>query len=325
MMKNRKEQPIRHAARIKPSEPPLRSLIDLQRRFPDEQACMDYIEERRWHGKPHCPRCDSEEVSKFSTGKKAGKLWWCAACRRQFTVKIGTIFEDSPLALQKWFMAIWLCTAHKKGIASAQLARDIGVTQKTAWHMLHRIRKMMSNGMLDKKLSCTVEADETYVGGKPRIGDGPLKRGRGSEKKVPVFGVVERHGDVVAFPVDHVDKPTLHKAVKDRVAKGSTLNTDEWSGYVGLSMDYTHDVVNHGGREYARGYSHVNNIENFWSLLKRGIVGIYHVVSPEHLHRYCGEFAYRVNTRKVDDAERFGKVFGQAQGRLTYRELTGEK
>jgi transposase-like protein len=307
------------------NEPKLNSLLDLYQRFPDEQSCLDFIEQQRWNGKPQCPRCQSEKVSKFTTGKKAGRLWYCKGCRKQFTVKIGTIFEDSAMPLQKWFMAIWLCTAHKKGIASAQLARDIGVTQKSAWHMLHRIRYMMSFGMMNKKMKGTIEADETYVGGKPRKHSGEkLKRGRGSQNKTPVFGVVERDGDVVAYPVEKVDKVTLQGDLRDRVAKGSTINTDEWGAYEGLDDEYNHETVNHNFQEYARGHSHVNSIENFWSMLKRGITGIYHQVSPKHLHRYCGEFAYRMNTRKSKDGDRFGHVFGQAEGRLTYDDLTGK-
>lgn len=134
-----------------------KSVLDLQKLFPDEQACLDYIEAQRWNGKPRCPRCESEKVSKFTTGKRAGKLWWCAGCRQQFTVKIGTIFEDSPIKLEKWFLAIYICSAHKKGIAARQLAKDIDVQIKTAWFMGHRIRTMMANGSMEKQLSGVVQ------------------------------------------------------------------------------------------------------------------------------------------------------------------------
>ncbi|MDZ4746774.1 MAG: IS1595 family transposase [bacterium] len=309
------------------TEPKLSNLLDLHHRFPTEQSCFDYIEEKRWGRKPQCPRCTSEKAAKFTTGKYAGKLWYCNGCKKQFTVKIGTVFEDSAIPLLKWFHAIWICTAHKKGIASTQLAKDIGVTQKTAWHMLGRIRLMMSHGSMEKTLSGTIEVDETYVGGKEsnkhKDKKTPNTQGRSTKTKTAVFGMKERGGDVICYPVDSVNKETLQGGINERVVQGSTVNTDEWASYIGLSDNYTHETVDHGAKEYTRGFAHTNNIEDFWSLLKRGIIGVYHSVSPVHLHRYCGEFAYRSNTRSVTDAERFGMVMGQANGKLTYKELTG--
>ncbi|MEY2719348.1 MAG: hypothetical protein RLZZ273_714 [Bacteroidota bacterium] len=183
------------------TQPKLKSVLDLHRRFPTEQSCLDYIEEKQWNGKPTCPRCETEKVSKFSTGKNKGKLWYCNGCKRQFTVKIGTIFEDSAIPLLKWFHAIWICTAHKKGISSTQLSKDIGVTQKTAWHMIGRIRHMMAQGSMNKMLSGVIEVDETYVGGKEvnkhKDKKTPNTQGRSTKTKTAVFGIIERGGDVI--------------------------------------------------------------------------------------------------------------------------------
>jgi transposase-like protein len=297
----------------KHTEPKIQSLLDVEKVFPDEKTCIEYMIQKRWNGKPRCPHCDSEKVYRYSDNKR----FKCPACAKQFTIKIGTIFEDSPLSLQKWFFAIFLLTAHKKGISSCQLARDIHVTQKSAWFMTQRIRELMKTNSFEKKLNGIVEADETYVGGKKHSG----KRGRGSENKTPVFGMVARQGDVRTMPVERVNGETLKGLIRKNVDLNAVVMTDEWTAYNNLSNEFKHEVINHSSKEYVRGNIHTNNIENFWSLLKRGIVGIYHHVDPKHLHRYTDEFQYRYNSRKITDADRFTQILSQCEGRLTYATL----
>ncbi|MFZ1978151.1 MAG: IS1595 family transposase [Bacteroidota bacterium] len=296
------------------TEPKFRNLLEVEKCFPTEQSCIDYLIHTRWNDKPVCVHCGSSRKIYRING---GKLLKCADCRKQFSIKVGTIFEDSPLPLQKWFFATYIFSAHKKGISSCQLGRDINVRQATAWHMLHRIRESMRPKVAKSQLKNIVEADETYVGGK-----GHGKRGRGAESKTPVFGMIERQGDVRTMPVERVNAETLKGLIRKNVDLSSTIMTDEWKAYTGLEKEFSgHDVVNHGRKEYVRGNIHVNNIENFWSLLKRGILGIYHHVSPEHLSRYCDEFQFRYNSRKEDDADRFTATLGRCEGRLMYKDL----
>ncbi|MGA7720924.1 MAG: IS1595 family transposase [Ignavibacteriaceae bacterium] len=298
------------------AEPKFRNLLEVQKCFPDEQSCIDYLIHTRWNDKPVCVHCGSDRKIYRING---GKLLKCADCRKQFSVKIGTIFEDSALPLQKWFFAIYVFSAHKKGISSCQLGKDISVRQATAWHMLHRIRESMRPKTMKAQLKNIVEADETYIGGKKHKG----KRGRGSENKIPVFGMLERQGEVRTMPVEKVNSQTLKGIIRQNVSTDSTLMTDEWTAYNGLNNEFLkHEVVNHGRKEYVRGGSiHVNNIENFWSLLKRGILGIYHHVSPEHLSRYCDEFQFRYNSRKEEDKNRFTTMLECCEGRLMYKDL----
>lgn len=298
------------------NEPKLNNLLDVAKYFPTEESCREYLERIRWNGKPVCVHCGySEKIYRLQNGK----LYKCGnpKCYKPFSIKMGTIFEDSALPLMKWFHAIFVVSAHKKGISSYQLARDIGVTQKTAWHMNHRIRHMMKSKSFTKPLDGTIECDETYVGGKQKGG----KRGRGSENKTAVFGMVARGGEVRSMPVKNVKGKTLKGIIKANVAQGSTVMTDEWQSYNGLSNDFKHERIGHLKKEYVRDGVHTQNIENFWSLLKRGILGIYHHVSPEHLHRYVDEFQYRYNSRKMEDAQRFSSALGRCEGRLTYQKL----
>jgi len=301
------------------NEPKLSNLLDVAKRFPTEESCREYLEHIRWNGKPICPHCNNSEKIYRLNG---GKLYKCGnpECYKPFSIKIGTIFEDSALPLQKWFFAFFVVSTHKKGISSCQLARDISVTQKTAWHMLHRVRHAMRTKSFNKPLDGTVKCDETYVGGKIKGG----KRGRGSENKTPVFGMVARQGKLRTMPVHDVKGKTLKKIISQHVAKGSTVMTDELQSYNGLAQDYIHERISHLKKQYVQGGTHTQNIENFWSLLKRGILGIYHHVSPEHLHRYCDEFEHRYNSRKTEDAQRFSALLKQCAGRLTYRQLVAQ-
>lgn len=297
------------------------SLLSLTERFPDEKSCREYLEQQRWNGIPICPHCDNNKVYRY----KDGRLFKCAKCKKQFTVRVGTIFEDSPLSLRKWFMAIYLITAHKKGISSLQLSKDIGITQKSAWHMLHRIRYAMQTKSFNAPLSNVVEADETYIGGKNRFKHKNKRTsGTGMVGKQAVFGMLERKGNVRAMHIQNADAKTLVPIILLNVDRNATIMTDEFGGYYNLDLFYKHGVISHTKRQYVKGDIHTQTIDNFWSLLKRGILGIYHQVSPKHLHRYISEFEYRYNKRKDNDPIKFNSALGRVQGRLQYKDLIKE-
>ncbi len=293
--------------------PEFKNLMDVMERFPDNDSCLEYLEQARWGDTPVCPHCESDQIYRY----KKRKIYKCKSCKKQFSVRKGTIFEETNIPLRKWFFAVFLLTAHKKGISSVQLARDINVTQKTAWHMLHRIRYTVRTRSFAKPLSNVVEIDETYVGGKHKG-----KRGRGSENKTAVFGMLEREGKIREMTVPNVKAKTLRKIITEYVANGTTVMSDDWLAYKRLSNLYPHKTINHGQGEYSNGNIHVNTIEGFWSILKRGIYGIYHQVSKKHLQRYIHEFQFRYNTRKFDDSFRFLTLLNWCAGRLTYEDLT---
>jgi transposase-like protein len=296
-------------------EIPINNLLQLIKRFPNEETCREFLIQSRWGDVPVCIHCgNTEKIYKI----QGGKLLKCPKCRKPFSMKVGTIFEDSALPLQKWFHAIFVVSAHKKGISSCQLARDIDVTQKTAWHMLHRIRLTMSTGSFVKPLDGIVEVDETFIGGKKR---GYGKRGFPTDKSI-AFGIVQRDGEARIQTIPDVKGNTLKSAIRENVSPDSIVMTDNFSGYKGLDKEYKeHGVISHSTHKYVDGIIHTNTIEGFWSLLKRGIVGIYHHVSKEHLHRYCEEFEYRYNSRKLNDSARFGLLLSACNGRLTYKDL----
>jgi transposase-like protein len=258
-----------------------------------------------------------------------GKLLKCADCRRQFSVRIGTIFEDSALPLQKWFMAIYLLMAHKKGISSIQLGKDIGVTQKTAWFMLHRIRFAVRTKSFENKLTGTIEADETYVGGqeKNKHLDKRTKgtQGRSTKTKNVIFGINQRDGIVAAETVERVNQKTIQSILKQQVSPSADIMTDEFNAYNGLDKHFnSHNRVDHSSKEYVRGNIHTQNIESFWAILKRGIFGIYHQVSKKHLDRYIDEFEFRFNSKHIKDIERFSLMLKSCNGRLMYKMLTNK-
>jgi transposase-like protein len=300
---------------IKTTETKFNNFVDFGKRFPDEQSCREYLAQARWNGEPICSHCGySEKVYRINDGK----LYKCAKCRKQFTVRVGSIFEDSPLPLQKWFMAIYILTAHRKGISSCQLARDIEVTQKTAWHMLHKIRYAIKTKSFNKPLNGIVEIDETFVGGKSHGMGG----GYTQPNKTAVFGMLERKGEVRAQPVSRVCGDILKPIIRQNISPDATIMSDEFSGYRSLKNEFkNHEVVVHSKKEYVRGDVSTNNIEAFWSLMKRGIFGTYHKVDKKHLHQYTDEFMYRYNSRKIKDIERFHEFFNHCSGRLTYQEL----
>jgi transposase-like protein len=293
--------------------------------FSDPDRCLEFIAALRWPNGPVCPRCDCNENIAFINTRK---LWRCRACQKQFSVKVGTIFEESPIALDKWCVAAWLIGNCKNGVSSCEVARDLGVTQKTAWFMLHRIRRAMRTGSF-AKLSGEVEADESFIGGKARNMHKSKREekitGTGGKDKTIVMGMVERGGEVRAFVVDNRRKKQLQKDIREHIEAGSAIFSDELKSYEGLEVEYQHSVINHAV-EYANGNVHTNTMENFWSLLKRGLHGTYISVEPFHLGKYIDEQAFRYNTRnEMTDAERFQGVLSRIAGkRLTYKELTGK-
>jgi transposase-like protein len=294
--------------------------------FADADNCLNYMVARRWPNGVVCPTCGRTDVSFLANQRK----WQCksAHTRRQFTIKAGTIFEDSPLGLDKWLTAVWMITNCKNGVSSYEIHRAIGVTQKTAWFMLHRVRVAMQTGSFEKKMGGQVEADETYIGGLARnMHRSEHSRkvlGTGGAGKVAVMGLLERDGKVRAKVIGNASQLTLHAEVRNNVEAGAELFTDGWKGYSGLHQDYVHQVIDHA-EKYVDGQIHTNGIENFWSLLKRGLKGTYVSVEPFHLFRYLDEQVFRFNERKGKDGDRFHKVTGQTVGkRLTYNELTGK-
>ena len=305
------------------------TLHDAIKCFADEDRALDFMKSIRWpDGVVKCPRCGSENVSFLSTRR----IWKCKAAheKQQFSVKVGTVHEDSPIRLDIWLSAFWLIANAKNGISSYELHRSIGVTQKTAWFMLHRIRLAMQNGSVEQ-FSGRVEADETFIGGKARNMHAD-KRGRvgtGAVGKVAVMGLLERnspdkHSRVKLRVVRNVRRPQLQKEIKKQVIAGAEVFTDSLRSYSGLEKEYVHNVIDHA-ECYAKGHVHTNGLENFWSLLKRGIKGTYVSIEPFHLFRYLDEQAFRFNERKDNDAGRFIKAARGIIGKgLRYVKLTGK-
>jgi transposase-like protein len=302
------------------------SLRDAIVHFDDDENCRQFMTLLRWpDGVVKCPRCDSANV--FYIEKE--RVWKCYGKHdhAKFSLKTGTIFEDSPIALKKWLPTAWLIIGAKNGISSCEIARALKVTQKTAWFMLHRVRLAMQSGTFNK-LCGEVEVDESFIGAKARNMHKAKRAekitGRGAQGKEIVFGMVERGGDVRVMHVEKRTKKELQSEIREHVEAGAAIFSDELLSYDGLESDYKHAVINHAV-EYVNGNVHTNTMENFWSLLKRGLHGTYISVEPFHLFRYLDEQAFRYNTRKATDAERFVMVMKQIVGkRLTYDELTGK-
>ena len=301
-----------------------KTLVDAIKYFDDPDNALNYLASKRWPDGVTCPHCDAEKPMFLKTRR----IWKCRKCRKQFSVKVGTIFEDSAITLGKWLTAVWLISKCKNGVSSYEIGRDIGVTQKTAWFMLQRIRLVLQDDR-GGKLSGEVEADETFIGGKARNMHAKKRRekihGRGPVGKAIVAGVLERGGEVRTAVVTKRRKKQLQGLIRSNVETGSELFTDELKSYDGLESDYDHEVINHA-EEYVRERVHTNGMENFWSLLKRGLHGTYVSVEPFHLFRYLDEQTFRYNNRKgMGDGDRFALACSRIAGRrLTWKKLVGE-
>ncbi len=290
------------------------SLIELFDMFPDEESAHEWFESIRWaDGERQCPRCWGDRTREVPNRKPMP--YWCTDCRQYFSVKTGASMERSKIPLRKWVIGIYLMTTSLKGVSSMKLHRDLKISQSAAWFMAQRIREEWRN-YYPGKFEGPVEADETYIDGKPR-NKGKSKRGRGTDK-VPVVGIRDRATNTIdAMPVENVGKKVLHKFVQSRTY------TDEWLGYRGVSP--FHETVNHSAGEYVRDQVHVNGLESFWGLMKRGYHGVYHKMSKRHLHRYVREFAGRHNDREHDTIVQMTLIaLRMVSRRLTYEELTAD-
>ncbi len=292
--------------------------IDAARLTEDEARTI--LERIRWPKEPKCPHCGAKDVTRLAAKslKVRDGLLQCNGCRGQFTVTVGTVMHRSHITLRQWVQAFHSMCSHKKGVSALQLQRNLGLrSYKSAWHLAHRVRLAMGGGPLKAALIGTVEVDETYIGGKTRLG----KRGRGSERKTPVVALVERAGHIRTRPVERVSAKALKGAIREHVRRDARIITDDLSSYKGLGGEFAggHESVKHSEGEYVRGDAHVNNAESFFALLKRGVHGTFHHVSKRHLHRYCDEFGFRWDYRKATDGERTVAAIKQAEGkRLLY-------
>ena len=294
--------------------------------FSDENKARKYLKKIRWASGIECPHCKAIDGHyKFTpqaTSKSPARngTWKCKKCRKQFSVTVGTIFESSHIPLNKWLFAIYLLCSSKKGMSANQLHRMLGITYKSAWFMAHRIRYAMTQQPFAKKLGGIVEVDETYIGGKGRG-----KRGRGAIKKTPVVALIERKGKVISTPIKRVTAKNLRTIIKENVNKRATLMSDDFMSYRYLNIaSLKHNIINHSKKEYVRGDIHTNTVEGYFSLLKRGIIGIYHHVDKHHLHRYLSEFDFRYNNRKSSDSESTIMALLASKGkRLMYRDSSG--
>ena len=306
-----------------------KSLPQLLDYFKKEEVCIKYYEKLRWNGNPICPHCGSEKPYVTTRGYKCSNN----ECYKKFTVKVGTIFENSKIPFRIWFAAIYLCTSHKKGISSVQLGIDLNISQKTSWFVLHRIREMLKKSapqMLGDNGSI-VESDATHLGGKEKNRHTKKRRsddnldlandGTKYNKKKVVIGIIERNGKVILKHSSGETAENMVPFVQNIVKDGTKVFTDQHTGYSDLGKIYTHETVNHSLRVYVQGEVHTNTIENFWSVLKRGLYGVYHQVSDKHLEAYLNEFASRFNARHTSPYINFETFLKQSEGGLLYKNL----
>ncbi len=287
------------------------NVIQILDYFKSDKRCKDLLIKQRWSNGVNCPFCNNIKVYVTKRGFKCANT----ECRKGFTVTVKTIFENTKIKLRYWFAAIYLVTSHKKGISSHQLSRDLNITQKTAWFMLQRIRSIMKD-MTPLLMNGIIEIDEAFIGGK-------AQQTEKFDNKSIIFGLLERGGRLVTKVVPSKSINALMPIIKDNVEKGSLIVSDGYNGYNGLGRrGYLHESVDHQTKEFVRGKFHTNSLEGYWSLFKRGIIGIYHYVSPKHLQRYSDEFTFRYETRKIKDCERFMNILMNVGSfRITYNEL----
>lgn len=296
------------------------SLFQMMQAFPDEQTCIDHLRAIRWKTGAFCPYCGSAKVYHFSDNRTHK----CGDCRQRFSIKVGTIFEDTKLPLRKWFMAIWMITSHKKGIASTTLARDLQITQKSAWFVLHRLRYAARTKSFNRPLRGEIEADETYIGGKEKNKHASKRKheGPGGTGKAIVLGILERGGELRTTQIKSTSKGALQHPIARNVAAGATVLTDEHKSYEGLNLRFNHYTINHSAGEYVRNrFVHTNGLEGAWSHFKRQVFGVHHWVSAKHLDRYLSEFTWRYNLRGMEEGARVNAFLGRVSGRLTYKAL----
>lgn len=303
-----------------------KSILEFQKEFSTEEKCREYLEQQRWNGTPACPFCGSLNVHRFPNGK----IFKCREkqCRSKFSVTVGTIYENTKLPLTTWFLATYILSVHSKGISSLQLAGWLGITQKSAWHLNHRIREMLTD-KAPELLEGIVEVDETYVGGSLKNIHAKKKENlKGLDNKTMVFGAVQREGKVRVKVIPQTNLENVTKAIDEFVIPDSFMVTDEHHAYNKVGAKYKHRKVNHRAKEYVRKEDilvHTNNIEGYWNILKKQIDGIHHSVSPKHLQRYCNESAFRYNNRAAFQDERFASALANCQGSLKYKTLTEQE
>lgn len=298
---------------------PFKSILEFQKHFDTDDRCREFLEQQRWNGEPACPFCGSLNVTRL----KKGKRFQCneKQCRNKFSVTVGTVLQSSKIPLTKWFLAMYILSNHSKGISSLQLASWLNLTVKSAWFLNHRIREMLKDND-PKLLKGIVEVDTSFIGGK--VKNFPKRKRKDPSthnNKTMVIGLLEREGKVVTKIMPDEKAESLIGAVEENVEQGAVVVTDEHKGFTGLKKEYKHVKVNHSKDIYVIGAGHTNSLEGFWNLLKKQLSGIHHSVSPKHLHRYCGEAAYRYNRKKSLQDTRFSSILKSCERRLKYKDL----